>query len=227
MLIHKLDITYTEKGLLYFPVIGFALRNASSTDTARDCSNPNMSYIRVEESQRPRSVEVALPKQDFNPRRPQYVTRPRNGKYIPSLYHNPDKDLSRKIRSFLRKPPLNSQEYFDGKWRRCRSEPSIGNSRERDEADIVPRAQTSADEKYKKLVHLLPERRNIRSAILPPISSGCTRNFNSRYASPVPQPTIDGSVDAMDQLQFCQYLRPTPERTIERESSPETRHFPI
>ena len=43
-------------------------------------------------------------------------------RYIPSLYDNQDQQLARKVKEFLKKPPFNSQEYFEMLWIRRQSE---------------------------------------------------------------------------------------------------------
>lgn len=130
-------------------------------------------------------------------------------RYIPSLYHNQDKELTQKVKEFLKKPPLNSQEYFDMLWLRRRSEP-FGN---RDEAGtrIVNSARSSPDEVTKKLWHLLPENQTIQSMILPPIRDGCVSEFHRKHSSKT-VPFIDPSVNIMDQLKYCRYLRAKPAR---------------
>lgn len=129
-------------------------------------------------------------------------------RYVPSLYFNQDKQLTRKIREFLKKPPLNSQEYFDMLWFRRQSEPS-GN-KDDDDLRRIKSAPSSPDELSKKLWHLLPEKRTIQSMILPPIRDGCLGNYHSKHTSKATAPLVDSSVDVMDQLKYCRYLRPRP-----------------
>lgn len=131
-------------------------------------------------------------------------------RYIPSLYHNQDKQLGRKVKEFLKKPPLNSQEYFEMLWIRRQSEPF----RENEEGGLraIKSAPTSPDELSRKLRHLQPEKRTIQSMILPPIRDGCTNNFHNKYGRSRTAPVADSSVNVMDQLKYCRYLRPKPIR---------------
>lgn len=129
-------------------------------------------------------------------------------RYIPSLYHNQDKILTRKVKEFLKKPPLNSQEYFDMLWLRRQSEPFRDNE---DDLRAIKSAPSSPDELSKKLWRLLPEKRTIQSMILPPIREGCISNYHNKHASKA-TPLVDPSVDIMDQLTYCRYLRPKPKR---------------
>ena len=130
-------------------------------------------------------------------------------RYIPSLYHNQDKELTRKVKEFLKKPPLNSQEYFDMLWLRRQSEP-FRNSEE-DGSRFVKSAPNSPDELSKKLWHLLPEKRTIQSMILPPIKDGCILNYHNKHSSKT-VPLVDPSVNLMDQLKYCRYIRAKPVR---------------
>lgn len=131
-------------------------------------------------------------------------------RYIPSLYDNQDKMLTRKIKEFLKKPPLNSQEYFDMLWLRRQSEPFRGNE---DDSRKMRSAPASPDELSKKLWHLLPEKRTIQSMILPPIRDGCVGNYHNKFKhNSKTAGLIDPSVDIMDQLKYCRYLRPKPNR---------------
>lgn len=128
-------------------------------------------------------------------------------RYIPSLYHNQDKELTQKVKEFLKKPPLNSQEYFDMLWLRRRSAP-FRNSCEAG-TRIVNSTRSSPDELTKKLWHLLPEKQTIQSMILPPIRDGCVPNFHRKHSSKT-VPLVDPSVNLMDQLKYCRYLRAKP-----------------
>ena len=129
-------------------------------------------------------------------------------RYIPSLYHNQDKMLTRKVKEFLQKPPLNSQEYFDMLWLRGQSQPSRDN-----EDDSRPKsAPSSPDELSKKFWYLLPEKRTIQSMILPPIRDGCVTNYHDKHVSKRTDQFVDPSVDLMEQLKYCRYLRPRPTR---------------
>lgn len=130
-------------------------------------------------------------------------------RYIPSLYDNQDKQLARKVKEFLKKPPLNSKEYFEMLWLRRQSEPFRGS--DDDGFRAIKSALTSPDELSRKLRHLRPEKRTIQSMILPSIRDGCTYNYHNKYNSRT-APMIDPSVNLMDQLKYCRYLRPKPER---------------
>lgn len=131
-------------------------------------------------------------------------------RYIPSLYHNEDKILTRKIKEFLKKPPLNSKEYLDMLWIRRQSEPFHGNE---EELRATKSAPASPDELSKKLWYLLPEKRTIQSMILPPIRDGCVANYHNKFKDTSnTYPLIDPSVDIMEQLKYCRYLRPKPNR---------------
>ena len=131
-------------------------------------------------------------------------------RYIPSLYHNQDKILTRKIKEFVKKPPLNSKEYFDTLWLRRQSEPFCGNEEDSRKARSAP---NSPDELSRKLWHLLPEKRTIQSMILPPIRDGCVGNYHDKFKqNSKTAPLVDPSVDIMDQLKYCRYLRPKPNR---------------
>lgn len=127
-------------------------------------------------------------------------------RYIPSLYHNQDKMLTRKVKEFLKKPPLNSQEYYDMLWLRRKSEPFRDDE---DDLRATRSAPSSPDELSKKLWRLLPEKRTIQSMILPPIRDGCVTNYHNKHISET-SPLVDQSVDVMDQLKYCRYLRPKP-----------------
>ena len=177
-----------------------------------------MSYLSAEASQRPSNLSRANspPPRDINFYRPRDVILATTGKrYIPSLYQNPDKDLARKIKTFLRKPPLNSKEHFE-RWSRSQSEPIIGS--DFDDARNQPRVRTSPDEISKELLHLLPEKRKIQSTLLPPITSGCTKNFHSKYKAADSGPVIKEASDIMEQLKYCRYLRPKPKKPAWAES---------
>jgi len=65
------------------------------------------------------------------------------------------------------------------------------------------------DELSKKLWRLLPEKRTIQSMILPPIRDGCVTNYHNKHISKT-SPLVDQSLDVMDQLKYCRYLRPKP-----------------
>ena len=130
-------------------------------------------------------------------------------RYIPSLYDNQDKQLARKVKEFLKKPPFNSQEYFEMLWIRRQSEHFPDNK------EVSLRAfksvPTSADELSRKLRHLRPEKRTIQSMILPPIRDGCTNNYHNKYSSKT-APLVDPSMDLIDQLKYCRYIRNKPAR---------------
>lgn len=130
-------------------------------------------------------------------------------RYIPSLYDNQDKQLARKVKEFLKKPPFNSQEYFEMVWIRRQSEHF------RDNKGVSLRstksAPTSADELSRKLRHLRPEKRTIQSMILPPIRDGCTNNYHTKYSSKT-APLVDPSLNITDQLKYCRYIRHKPVR---------------
>lgn len=130
-------------------------------------------------------------------------------RYIPSLYDNQDKQLARKVKEFLKKPPLNSQEYFEMLWIRRQSEYFSDN----EEVGLlaIKSAPTSADELSKKLRHLRPEKRTIQSMILPPIRDGCTNNYHNKYSSKT-APLVDPSMNLIDQLKYCRYIRHKPVR---------------
>lgn len=128
-------------------------------------------------------------------------------RYIPSLYQNQDKQMARKVKEFLKKPPLNSDEYFDMLWIRRQSEPFRDN--EETGSRAIKSAPTPADELSKKLRHLRPERRTIQDMILPPIRDGCIGNYHNKHSSKT-APFVDPSVNLLDQLKYCRYIRPKP-----------------
>lgn len=130
-------------------------------------------------------------------------------RYIPSLYHNQDKQLARKVKEFLKKPPFNSQEYFEMLWIRRQSE----HFRDNKEVSVraIKSAPTSADELSRKLRHLRPEKRTIQSMILPPIRDGCTNNYHNKYSFKT-APLVDPSLNIIDQLKYCRYIRQKPVR---------------
>ena len=144
-------------------------------------------------------------------------------RYIPSLYHNQDKHLARKVKEFLKKPPLNSKEYFEMLWIRRQSEPFWDN--EEGGLRAIKSAPSSPDELSKKLRHLRPEKRTIQSMILPPIRDGCTKNFHHKYGSRT-APIVDPSVNLMDQLKYCRYIRPKPMRHHAWEDKGQTNKAP-
>ena len=126
-------------------------------------------------------------------------------RYIPSLYHNQDKILAKKIKEFLKKPPLNSQEYFDTLWKLRQDESFLHNE---GNSEAVKSAPHSPDELSEKLWHLLPEKRTIQSMILPPIRDGCVANYHNKFMDASGRNTIiDPSIDIVEQLKYCRYLR--------------------
>jgi len=139
-------------------------------------------------------------------------------RYIPSLYDNQDKQLARKVKEFLKKPPFNSQEYFEMVWIRRQSEHFSDNKEVSLRA--TRSAPTSADELSRKLRHLRPEKRTIQSMILPPIRDGCTDNFHNKYSSKT-APLVDPSLNIIDQLKYCRYIRHKPMRHQAWEDSQE------
>ena len=130
-------------------------------------------------------------------------------RYIPSLYDNQDKQLAQKVKEFLKKPPFNSQEYFEMVWIRRQSE----HFRDNKEVSmrVIKSAPTSADELSRKLRHLRPEKRTIQSMILPPIRDGCTNNYHNKYSFKT-APLVDPSLNIIDQLKYCRYIRQKPVR---------------
>ena len=130
-------------------------------------------------------------------------------RYIPSLYDNQDQQLARKVKEFLKKPPFNSQEYFEMLWIRRQSEHFSENKEVSVRA--IKSAPTSADELSRKLRHLRPEKRPIQSMILPPIRDGCTKNYHDKYSSKT-APLVDPSLNLIDQLKYCRYIRHKPVR---------------
>ena len=139
-------------------------------------------------------------------------------RYIPSLYDNQDKQLARKVKEFLKKPPFNSQEYFEMVWIRRQSEHFSDNKEVSLRA--TRSAPTSADELSRKLRHLRPEKRTIQSMILPPIRDCCTDNFHNKYSSKT-APLVDPSLNIIDQLKYCRYIRHKPMRHQAWEDSQE------
>lgn len=141
-------------------------------------------------------------------------------KYVPSLYHNQDKMLTRKIKDFLKKPPLNSQEYFVMLWKLSKQRESALLRYDEGNSDTARSAPVSPDEISKKLQHLLPEKRTIQSMILPPIRDGCVSNYHDKFMGASRTiPTVDSTVDIVDRLKYCRYLRLKPERQRAWENS--------
>ena len=141
-------------------------------------------------------------------------------KYVPSLYHNQDKMLTRKITDFLKKPPLNSQEYFEMLWKLSKQRESAQFRYDEGNSDTARSAPVSPDEISKKLQHLLPEKRTIQSMILPPIRDGCVSNYHDKFMGASRTTlTTDLTIDVVDRLKYCRYLRLKPERQRAWENS--------
>ena len=139
--------------------------------------------------------------------------------YVPSFYHNQDKMLTRKITDFLKKPP-NSQEYFEMLWKLWKQRESAQFRYDEGNSDTARSAPVSPDEISKKLQHLLPEKRTIQSMILPPIRDGCVSNYHDKFMGASRNTlTTDSTIDVVDRLKYCRYLRLKPERQRAWENS--------
>ena len=126
-------------------------------------------------------------------------------KYVPSLYENPDPQLSTRIKRFLCNPPLNSEEYFL-MMSQDRRVPSTRSPNSRPSSGI---STVSLPVVSEKLRPLLPEKRTIHEMMLPSISERCTLNFNSDYRPVHEPPIVDPSVSDAEKLPYCRYLRTT------------------
>jgi len=127
--------------------------------------------------------------------------------YVPVFYKNPDPELTKRLKSFLQKAPLNSSEDL-----RLKS------------ASRLLRSHTATPDKSRSSIkngsyyrtpcesfsHLLPEKQTIHQLVLPPIYLGCTDNFSRKYdhenRSDDEFITMDLSVQ-MEHLKYCRYLR--------------------
>lgn len=128
-----------------------------------------------------------------------------NEKYVPAFYKNPDPELSKKLKSFLLKPPLNSSEDKHLKL----TIPPRSRSATPDKSQSFYRKASHFITPCDRFKHLLPEKRTIHEHILPPIYAGCTDNFNHKKTHQNKDRelvTADLS-EQMEPLKHCRYLR--------------------
>lgn len=173
------------------------MENTSSSSKTRSRTAPVSSHAKTEK------LQLLLQKRQRSESLP-FVDKRR---YVPVFYKNPDPVLSRKLKEFLMKPPLNSHE--DSQMRAKMVSASRSETPERTNLFTRNRSYfvTPSGERF---AHLLPEKRTIHQLVLPPLHAGCRDNFNHKYASQQkeeePIETGDFS-EQMKYLKYCRYLR--------------------
>lgn len=131
--------------------------------------------------------------------------------YVPSLYKNPDPEITRKLEAFLHKPPLNSPENTGTS--RSTSRESLERPRVLGKG-LSYECEPVAD----RFRHLLPEKRTIHQLMLPPIMEGCRDNFNHFYKNPSNEDEVlnEDLSEQFLRLKYCRYLRHGPNSGYKR-----------